>query len=188
MSRKRFAEDVYHVHLQGLAGDYSTDFIRQEFSTRGISRLDGAPDSLLIKFAENTGGSPLALKLVVGQLSRHNADVVLSCLRHVRLANQDSQDEYTRLYHHIFLPSWELLTLEAKRLLVSMSHFSSGHGGTFDAIQAINDLSINKVAGRLDELWKFAFVEIGDSPLNQTRYYLHALTQYFILSDIVKTL
>jgi hypothetical protein len=69
-----------------------------------------------------------------------------------------------------------------------MSHFSSGHGGTFDAIQAINDLSINKVAGRLDELWKFAFVEIGDSPLNQTRYYLHALTQYFILSDIVKTL
>ena len=36
-----------------------------------------------------------------------------------------------------------------------------------------------------DELWRLLFLEIGDSPsLKKMRYYLHALTQYSVLSDI----
>jgi hypothetical protein len=187
MSRQRFLQDVYHVHLQGLVGQDATDFLQQEFDTRGIKRVNEKnADDVFQGLAAKSGGSPLAMKLIVGQLNYQDLTLVLTRLQNVQLVNQNAFDEYAKFYQHIFLPSWTLLTMDGKKLLVSMSHFTSGHGGTFDAIRATSGLSTSKVAGKIDELWRLAFVEIGDSTLTQTRYYLHALTQYFVLSDIVK--
>lgn len=186
MSRQRFLSNVYHVHLQGLTEEKSIAFIGQEAKERGIRRIESADSTQLLKIASQTGGSPLALKLVTGQLGHHDIDVIMERLRRVQLLSKEKSDEYAQLYKYIFLPSWSILSLDGQKLLLSIVHFAPGRGGTFDAIQATSGLATDILASRIDELWELAFLEIGGGSLERTRYYLHALTQYFVLSDIVK--
>jgi hypothetical protein len=114
----------------------------------------------------------------------------LEQLRKVKLPKGDSdKNDYVRFYKGIFSPSWKLLSDDGKKLLISMSHFAPGVGGTYEAVKATSDLSDETLTGCVDELWRLSFLERGESPsLKKVRYYLHALTQYFVLSDIVKVL
>lgn len=187
MSRQRFLREVYHVHLPGLAREDAAAFIRQEAGARGIAHLNGVSLAELHPLIQQTGGSPLALKLSVGQLGYQPMPLVLARFQNVRVQAADT-DEYGRFYRAIFLPSWGLLSLEGKQLLVSLTHFAAGVGGTFEAIKAASGLDTDVLADRVDELWQLAFLEVGDSSLNQIRYYLHALTRHFVLSDIVEGL
>lgn len=189
-SRLRFQGDVYAVHLPGLDEDGALRFIRQEAQEKNIQNISSASVSELKQIAETTGGSPLALKLVVGQLGLLPLGTVLEQLRKVKLPKGDSdKNDYVRFYKGIFSPSWKLLSEDGKKLLISMSHFAPGVGGTYEAVKATSDLSDETLAGCVDELWRLSFLERGESPsLKKVRYYLHALTQYFVLSDIVKVL
>lgn len=185
-SRQRFVNDVYHVHLLGLSDEDSARLMRQEAHTRGLSRVERTPPADLFKIAQKTGGSPLALKLAVGQLGYQPLDVVVTRFQQVQLLDAGEMDEYARLYRHIFMPSWELLSTEARRLLISMTHFAAGFGGTFESIKVTSGLDTGLLATRIDELWQLAFLETGDATHDQIRYYLHALTRHFVLSDIVR--
>jgi hypothetical protein len=189
-SRHRFQGDIYPVHLAGLDEDGSLRFIRQEAQERNIQNVSTAPVSELQQIAKTTGGSPLALKLVVGQLGHLPLGTVLENLSRVKLPKGDSdKNDYIRFYKGIFLPSWKLLSEDGKKLLISMSHFAPGIGGTYEAVKATSDLVDEILTGCVDELWKLSFLEKGESSsLKKVRYYLHALTQYFVLSDIVKIL
>ncbi len=189
-SRLRFQGDVYAVHLPGLDEDGALRFIRQEAQEKNIQNISTASVSELKQIAETTGGSPLALKLVVGQLGLLPLGTVLEQLRKVKLPKGDSdKNDYVRFYKGIFSPSWKLLSDDGKKLLISMSHFAPGVGGTYEAVKATSDLSDETLTGCVDELWRLSFLERGESPsLKKVRYYLHALTQYFVLSDIVKVL
>ena len=189
-SRHRFQGDIYPVHLAGLDEDGSLRFIRQEAQERNIQNVSTAPVSELQQIEKTTGGSPLALKLVVGQLGHLPLGTVLENLSKVKLPKGDSdKNDYIRFYKGIFLPSWKLLSEDGKKLLISMSHFAPGIGGTYEAVKATSDLVDEILTDCVDELWKLSFLEKGESPsLKKVRYYLHALTQYFVLSDIVKIL
>lgn len=184
-SRQRFVHGVYHVHLAGLETLHAGDFLRQEAATRGIAHLSVTPADALAPIVQQTGGSPLALKLAVGQLAYQPVDVVVERFRSVRLRAAES-DEYARFYRSIFLPSWELLSQEGRQLLVAMTHFAPGVGGGFEAIKAAAGLETDLLADRIDELWRLAFLEIGEASLSSIRYHLHALTRHFVLSDIVQ--
>jgi hypothetical protein len=189
-SRHRFQGEVYAVHLSGLDEDGSLRFIRQEAQEKNIQNVSKANISELKQIAVTTGGSPLALKLVVGQLGHLPLSAVLEQLRDVKLPKGDSdKNDYARFYKGIFSPSWKLLSDDGKNLLISMSHFAPGIGGTYEAVKATSDLADDILNYCIDELWKLSFLEKGDSPnLKKARYYLHALTQYFVLSDIVKVI
>jgi len=149
-----------------------------------------AKPSELMQIARSTGGLPLALKLVVGQLGHLPSETVLSQLREIRLPEGEAdQDEYVRFYRAIFFPYWGVLSDEAKKLLISMAHFAPSVGATFPAIKAVSNLPDDALTRSIDELWRLSLVEVSESlSLKQVRYYLHALTQYFILSDIVMVL
>ena len=188
LSRKRFTKDVFHIHLQGLSNQHSKKMLKSEAKSRGVHQLEEATEENFLEIATKCGGSPLALKLVIGQLGYQSLPIVLERLQNVEFHNTTDLDEYGRFYRNIFIPSWRLLSRKSKTVLISMSHFSSGHGGTFEAVKATCGLSTNQTAHCIDELWGLAFVEIGDAALNQLRYYLHALTQYFILSDVTNTI
>jgi hypothetical protein len=140
------------------------------------------------RLTTDTGGSPLALKLVVGQLESLDLETVLTLLREVHLPEEGSEDdEYFRFYQGIFFSSWKLLSEKSRTLLISMAHFAPGVGGTLEAVKATSQLETPILANCIKELWRFSFLEVGESPnLRQIRYYLHALTQYFVLADIVK--
>jgi hypothetical protein len=189
-SRHRFQGDLFAVHLTGLDDDGALRFVRQEAQEKNIQNVSSAKVSELKQIAETTGGSPLALKLVVGQLGHLPLGTVLEQLSKVKLPKGDSdKNDYILFYKGIFSPSWKLLSADGKKLLISMSHFAPGIGGTYEAIKATSDLADDILNHCVDELWRLSFLEKGESPnLKQVRYYLHALTQYFVLSDIVKVI
>jgi len=189
-SRHRFKGELYAIHLTGLDEYGALRFIRQEAEEKGIKRVSTAQPEELKEIARTTGGSPLALKLVVGQLDGLPMDVVLKQLRKVQLPEGETdEDDYVRFYKFIFFPSWRLLSDDGKKLLISMAHFAPGIGGTLEAVKATSDLADDVLTRSIDELWRLSFLEVGESPsLKQVRYYLHALTQYFVLSDIVQVL
>jgi hypothetical protein len=68
-SRQRFTGDSYVLHLDGLTIPAAHEFLQQEGAERGIHTLKNATHEELSQIAVKTGGSPLAMKLVVGQLS-----------------------------------------------------------------------------------------------------------------------
>jgi len=189
-SRHRFESNVFTIHLTGLSVDNSVIFVHQEAEEKGIERVKTATKSDLAKIARTTGGSPLALKLVVGLLDRLPLDIVLEQLQEIKVPDTDSsQDDYIRFYQHIFSHSWKLLGENSKKLLISMAHFAPNIGGTYEAIQATSDLSDEILTKSINDLWRFSFLEVGMSTgLKKIRYYLHTLTQYFILSDVVKVI
>lgn len=185
-SRRRFKGDLYTVHLEGLDEESATQLIRYEAQEKRIQRVVSAQSRDLDKIVRSTGGSPLAIKLIVGQLQHLPLEQVLSSLKEVRRKMGEDEDEYVNFYKGIFWNSWNLLSGDAKRLLISMAVFAPGIGGTFDAIEKTSGLDRDILGQKIDELWRLSFLEIGQSTLRNPRYYLHPLTQYFVVSDIVR--
>ncbi len=184
-SRHRFKGDLYSVHLEGLDEESATQLIRYEAQEKRIQRVVNAKSKDLNEIIHATGGSPLAIKLIVGQLQHLPLEPVLRSLKEVRRTISEDEDEYVNFYKGIFWNSWNLLSGDAKRLLISMAVFAPGIGGTFDAIEKTSGLERAVLAQKIDELWRLSFLETGQSTLRNPRYYLHPLTQYFVISDIV---
>ncbi len=187
-SRRRFKGDLYAVHLKGLNDESAMLLIRSEAQQKGIQRVAEAESGELLLVTHATGGSPLAIKLTVGQLQHLPLEQVLRSLAEVGgEPTGDADDEYVRFYKGIFWNSWNLLSEDAQRLLIAMAVFAPGIGGTFDAIQSTSGIDQSLLTRKIDELWRLSFLEVGQSTLQNTRYYLHPLTQYFVVSDIVNS-
>lgn len=186
-SRRRFKGDVYSVNLSGLEEDSAVQMLRYEAGERGVTQVATAPLGDLRTLARTTGGSPLALKLVIGQLQYLSLETVINAIKEVRIeADGTDEDDYVRFYKSIFWSSWELLSESAQQLLVSMSVLAPNLGGTAETIQAVAQVNEEVMTKVIGELWRFSFVEVGERNLRKRRYYLHPLTQYFVLSDVVK--
>ncbi len=187
-SRHRFRGDLYAIHLDGLIGDGAVKFIHQDAAEKGIQHVATARLEELTPIIDITGGSPLALKLIISQLQRFALPVIMQNLTEV-VAQPNGETEYTRFYRHVYGRSWSLLSENSQRLLLAMSNFAPGLGGNFEAIQQISALPYPDLISSVDALWQYSFLEVGEkSALHQIRYYLHPLTQYFVLSDIMKLL
>lgn len=188
-SRRRFDGDVYGVHLMGLNRDDGINFIRQESKDKNVNRISASAPDELEHIVNVTDGSPLAMKLVVGQLGYLPLEIVLNHLeKAIPLRKDAGQDEYVSFYRFIFMPSWDLLSEDGKKLLLAMALFPPEVGGSFEAIRSVSRLTDDILEQCIDELWRLSFLEIGESTsIEQLRYYLHSLTRYFVRSDIVRS-
>ncbi len=173
-------EGVYGIDLTGLTKEDSISFLRKESLSRGITTLLEAPKSILNRVYEITGGAPLAMKLVAGQMARRPIAAVVDDL----LAAKFKGPDYP-LYQFVFKHSWDLLDNDAKRVLVSMSTFAPNVGGNEEAVLAVSSVSTADFHKAMDSLILMSLVDIIRSTRSQ-RYSLHPLTHYFVLSDIVK--
>jgi hypothetical protein len=173
-------EYVNTVDLTGLSRYEGLEFIKVEGAARNIEDVMKAQESSLIEICEVTGGAPLAMKLVIGQMSRLPMRRVISVLQEPRFAGQDYS-----FYRFVFRHSWDMLTFDSRKVLVSMSAFSPAIGGTEEAIQIVSRVEEADFHEALDELVLMSLLDpAGD--LTDRRYTIHQLTNYFILSDIVK--
>jgi hypothetical protein len=188
-SRRRFKADLYAIHLDDLQPDDAVLFALQTARDRNIDRVASATSRELLQIAKTTG-SPLALKLIVGQLESQPLKAVLDQIQKIRSPKKgSSEDEYLEFYRFIFADSWRLCSENSRNLLISMAHFAPNVGGTHDALKAASELPDDLLGQCIQELWRSSLLEIGESPnLKTLRYYLHALTQYFVMSDIVKVI
>jgi hypothetical protein len=183
-SRRRFVGDLYALHLAGLDAVHFRPFLQQEARVRGLLSLETAPAAELQQIFTATGGHPLAIKFVVGQLGFLPLAFVLERLHDVTLlANPDDHDEYVRMYTDLFLPTWSRLSEGGKQLLTTMSLFVPGVGGSIDAIRTISELAPDTLVRALNELWRLSLLEVCESQggsLHDKRYCLHTLTRNFV--------
>lgn len=90
-SRRRFKVDLFAVHLDDLKPDDAIRFVRQTARDRNITRVEGAEQEELPQIAQTTG-SPLALKLIVGQLESQPLESVIHQIQKVKPPEKDSDE------------------------------------------------------------------------------------------------
>ena len=187
VSRYRFMGEYCTEHLSGLSEEDGLEFLYRQAEYRRVNRVASADHEDLQSITQTAGGSPLAMKLILGHLFHLPLPTVLDHLKNVRpIDSRKDNDEYVTLYRHIFFPSWELVEHQARRLLVSMAHFAPGVGDEMDIVQEISGIDDKDVVKAVEQLWLASLLEVDESStLPRVRYYLHALTQNFVLSDII---
>jgi hypothetical protein len=168
----------YNIKLKGLEEAKSIEFTRLEANERGVSSLAQGSDTLLKTLHRETGGMPLAIKLVISEvLSGLNIDEVL---KRLRIAKDEEE-----IYRFIYLDLWTTLSNNARQVLVTMPAFAS----------SVNAQMLQRVSALPDSSFDVAIMELIDRSLlestepggsNKVRYSIHALTRNFLNCDLPK--
>lgn len=173
-------EQLYSISLSGLGITAGLDFLRIEAETRNVTNVLSAPKTELTRIHKVAGGAPLAMKLIVGQVSRQPLDAVLRTLEQASSTGQDYD-----FYRFVYQKSWELLDKEAQMAFVGMSVFPPIIGGTVESVRQVLPLDASAFEVAMDKLVTLSLVDkIG--AIGKERFALHPLSQYFIQSDITK--
>lgn len=180
--RPKNQDQVHSIHLDGLSKLEALEFFKHEAHGRGNDLVSVADDVKLAQIIESIGRSPLAIKLAVSQLLFHPLEVVAKQLRSAGDANSD----ISSFYRFIFLPAWNHLSDDGKKLLIALSVFHPGVGGTLEAIKAVSAFDEYRLNRSLAELYGLSLIELSEDAIRkEKRFSLHPLTFQFILSDIV---
>lgn len=173
-------EQIFNMKLSGFKEEEGIIFLRENSKERGIDAVCQADQSQLINIQKVTGGAPLAMKLVIGQISRQPMEIVLNVLKDAKHAGPDYE-----FYRFIYSHSWALLDMNARKALVDMSVFPPNIGGAIVDIVKVTQVEPTTFWIAMDQLVTLSLVE-RTGVIGQERYALHTLTQYFIRSDITK--
>ncbi len=147
---------------------------------RDVRGLVEAEEEHLHQIYHATGGLPLAMKLVIGQISRQPIDVVLEHLEKVKFNLED----YT-FYRFLYRESWKLLNKEAKIALVDISTSPSKGGFTKSKLEANSNQDTVSLWNGIAQLVEMSLVDKG-GVVGDERFSLHTLTRNFVLSDITE--
>jgi hypothetical protein len=173
-------ERVFTLDLGGFPEDEGVTFLREESRERGIEAVAQAGRESLVVIHQVTGGAPLAMRLVVGQMSRQPMDAVLDTLKEAAFKGPDYP-----FYRFIYQHSWEMLEMNARMALVDMSVFPPITGGAMDDVQAVSQVEPPAFWSAMDQLVMLSLVD-KTGPAGRERFALHPLTHYFILCDITQ--
>jgi hypothetical protein len=173
-------DKAFIINLGGFPEREGLKFLREESQERNIEAVAKAGREHLLAIHEYTGGAPLAMKLVIGQIARQPLDVVLDTLCKAEVQGQDYP-----FYRFVYYHSWQSLDMPAKMALVDMSVFPPLTGGAVMDVQAISQVPEPKFWPAMDQLVTMSLVDkIG--VIGKERFALHPLTQYFIKSDVTR--
>ena len=163
---------IYIVSVPGLAEADSLALLRYEAESQGLSELARASDAELRPFYQATGGNPLALKMLIGQLHTFEIPTILQWF-----ATADGQ-MHQELLDFIYQEAWQQLEENSKRVLQALLLVADA-GGAIEQISAAVELDSLTTQRCLQKLATLSLVEIkGD--LYTKRYALHPLTQLFV--------
>lgn len=163
---------VYIMPLKQLACDDALALIRYEAKTRGLSELSDAPESELEPIYTVTGGNPLAIKLIVGQIHSLSLSVVLSRFSAVK------GKPVEELLDFLYAAAWQALDSNHRRVLQAMVLVVDA--GRLEQIAAASELSEDEAAACLHRLTGLSLVSVSGG-LYEKRYSLHQLTQAFVV-------
>lgn len=167
----RDVSGVYIMPLQQLAFEDALELIRHEAKTRGSSELSRASEDDLKPIYTLTGGNPLAIKMVIGQIHSLSLPVVLSRLS----AGKGMPVE--ALLDFLYADAWETLDAVHRRVLQAMLLVADV--GRLAQIAAASELSEEDAAACLHRLAGLSLVNVSGG-LHERRYSLHQLTQAFV--------
>jgi len=169
--------DVFCYNLKELSQSDTLALLRHEAQMRGLPALANASQTQLNSIYQVVGGNPLALKLVVGQISVFPLPQVLDNLKQ---AHGKKMDE---LYTYIYWQAWNALNVTSKQVLLAMP---LAQDGDLAQLAAMSQLATDKLYDALDHLVMLSLVEVGGDDLTDHRYHIHRLTETFLLTEVAK--
>lgn len=163
---------VKPLHLGELAEAHALALLEAETQRLGVDPLD---ESSQRKIFAAVGGHPLALKLVVGQVSKLPLDNVLAALHR---SSHVADPLYTRIYE----TTWAMLSEVSRTLLLGLILLPPA-GATWDGLRhAVEGSGLDADDAALEsavqELSAFNLLQI--SPTRPPIYSLHRLTYRFL--------
>ncbi len=158
--------------LEQLARSDAHLLIRHEARTRGLTDLADAPEKDLDPIYKVTGGNPLAVKLIVGQI--HNLSLPVALARFAGGQGRPVEE----LLHYFFEEAWQSLDLDCRQVLRAMLLVAE-EGGPAEQITAAAQLNENTTISCLHRLANLSMINVGGN-LYERLYSLHPLTQVFV--------
>ena len=168
--------DVFCRSLAELDPEAVLEFIRFEASQRGLSLLTQASNDELKHIYDIVGGNPLALKLVIGQISVLPLSQVLSNFKAVRGRS------INELFTFIYWEAWKVLDETSQEVLLSMP---LAQDGTIAQLKKLTGLTIDQLGDALQHLAKLSLVQV-EGDLEDRRYTIHRLTETFLLQETIQ--
>ncbi|MBN2117728.1 MAG: hypothetical protein JW730_14225 [Anaerolineales bacterium] len=168
----RDVSGVYIVTLRELPRADAVALIRHEAETRGLDDLAVSPETELEAIYRVTGGNPLAIKLMVGQIHSLSIPVVLS-----RFSAGKSKP-VEELLDFLYQAAWQTLDENCRRVLRAMLLVPE-EGGRLEQLAAAAELNEDDTVACLHRLVVLSLITVNGS-LHERRYSLHPLTQAFV--------
>jgi transcriptional regulator with XRE-family HTH domain len=168
--------DVFCLSLNELSQADTLDLLKHEADVRGLTALAEAAPSQQLRIYQVTGGNPLALKLVIGQICVLPLSQVLENLKEARGQKVD------QLYTYIYWQAWHELDPASRQILLIMP---LAQGGNLDQITALCDLEPEALGQALERLISLSLVEVSGE-IDERRYRIHRLTETFLLNEVAK--
>lgn len=170
--------EVLSIHVLELAAEEFYRLIRYTAHAQSIPELADAPESILHRIYEVTGGNPLAAILIVGQA--HAAELE-SLINELREARTQSADE---LFRFIYWRSWHALSPVSRAVLFAMPAFADS-GARLDMLASATQLDQYALRAALNELQRYALL-VASGSTQALHYHIHRLTEVFLLHEVLK--
>lgn len=167
---------IYLFPLPELSPAAATALLRDQARQIGAQALAAATEAELNAIYTQTGGNPLALKLIAGLSQDFSLPHILADLTQVQMSATDE------LYRYIYWKSWNTLSQPA-RMLLEIMPLVADSGATPDQLQATSNLEPIHLMPAIQELIHRSLLEVRGS-LNERRYAIHSLTRTFLLREI----
>lgn len=169
---------VYNLTLDELSARDSLSLLRHNAGERRLADVAAASDETLLQIYRVTGGNPLALELLVGQMHTLSLSQVVDDLRQARGRSVEE------LYRHIYWRAWHLLGQDAQQVLAIMPLVAESGGGLAQ-IEALGELDGQRLTAALKQLVLLSLVNVRGA-LEDRRYSIHRLTETFLLQEVIK--
>lgn len=174
-SRHQLLRQAWEITLHGMERGEALSLIRDEGKRLGLESVSRAEDKTLMLLYEATGGNPQAIKMSIGQIKHEglSLDAVLKRL-------YDARDG---IFDYMFSRDWELLSNEAKCVLMVMPLFS---GAVLKAaIEATSDVHHFYFENALKQLVEMFLIDArGELEELKQRYSVHPLTRAFAAAKL----
>ncbi|MCA9875647.1 MAG: hypothetical protein KC441_18375, partial [Anaerolineales bacterium] len=169
---------VYTHSLQELPLDDAESLLRHHAAIIGLTELATADAQTIASIYQVTGGSPLALRLVVSLTAVLPLPQILNDL------SQSQLGPVEELYRHIYWQAWRTLTPPAQSLLQAMPLVAAS-GALPEQMQAISNLEASDFWSAVRELTARSLLEVRGT-IQERRYGIHRLTEAFLNTEIIR--
>jgi hypothetical protein len=168
--------DIFSWTLPELSLADTLYLLRQEAKTRGLAGVAEATDDQLQPIHHLVGGNPLALKLVVGQMSMLSLAQVLENLK------QAQGQSINELYTYIYWQAWHMLDAASRHVFLMMPLANDGPLAQLETVTQLDPAALSQA---LQQLVALSLVQVKGT-LAERRYTLHRLTETFLLNEAIK--
>lgn len=163
------------ISLKGLPEEDALNLIRTHGSGIGLSEIEFSDDLKLILLCKSTGGHPLAIKWILGQI-KQRGQTLNSSLEYIEKAEGN-------IFDQIFLNSWKLLSRDSQRILRIMPIFiTDANRRAIEIASHVFGDELDKAIIQLTEMSLITSAKIKSD--SEQRFSVHPLTRAFSLAQL----